>query len=262
MTYLKSVNKRKESRQNLVFFHGFLCYSAVWNEFIKPFKLGYNIFLVTLPGHSGNEETITSVKELADNIAEEIKNKALQNINLIGHSLGGYIIGEIATHKNLKINSATLINSSLLADSFTKKENRDQAIRAVKIAPNYFQKDTIEQLFLAKHRKRLITEIEQLKNNALTISKKTIISYLKAMRNRDNTIENIKSIPHLFLASTKDTTIPIEQIEKQNIDNLIKLNNSNHMSFLEEREAVAKAIQAFFISLGHKCTTEKQSILL
>lgn len=247
---LSTFNYNKENKSTLVFIHGFLCSAEIWNTFASSFIKDYNIYLIHLPGHTGSGEIIESIKELACKIKKELLAKKIINPHIIGHSLGGYIAGELANIKTLK--SITLINSSLLKESEDKRLNREKAIRAVKISPLLFSKSIITTLFLEENRKTFDQLIISIQQNAKKIKRETIISYLEAIKNREDTTINIINTPTHFVLSKKDTTISYELVESQikgDKNNLTLLTNSNHMSFLEEKLKVTKAIQAFFISL-------------
>lgn len=240
-----------ESKPILILIHGFLCSSSIWQSLIKKLQTNYNLFTIDLPGHNGDTQTVTSIEQLAFEITTELKQKNLTNVHLVGHSLGGYIAGEITKQNEITPLSITLINSSLLADSKSKKQDRDLAIRAIKITPNIFTQNVIEKLFLPKNRLKLAYEIEKIQDNAKQISPETIISYLKAMKNRNRTIDFVKSIPIHFMSSINDSTIPFNTISDQvktSVAQLTTLEKSGHMSFLEESNLVTKSINSFFVS--------------
>ena len=134
-------SEQTNTNKALVFIHGFLCSGAIWDNFIATFKKDFSIYIVNLPGHNGGNSTVSSLESLAKSIALEIKSRELLNIHIIGHSLGGYLAGEIIKLELIKITSITLINSTLLADTESKKRERDLAIRAVNINANIFNEN-------------------------------------------------------------------------------------------------------------------------
>ncbi len=242
---------QKENSKSLIFIHGFLCSAAIWNDFLTHFKNDYNTYLIHLPGHTGNDEKTGTIKELAKQIALAILELELKDVHLIGHSLGGYISGELANISAIKISSITLINSYLISDSKEKKIDRSKAIRAVKITPTIFTDNVIERLFLEDNRPAQKKKIQEIQANAKNIKAKTIISYLEAMKERNDTFQNTRNIPTHYISSIQDTTIPYQQIKNLVLGkahSITTLHHSNHMSFLEESELVSEAINSFFVS--------------
>lgn len=252
-TTLLSLNGNKtQHNKTLIFIHGFLCTSTIWDKIITNFKDTYNIFTVQLPGHNGGNEEIKSLEKLANSIIKEIVINDIVEPHIIGHSLGGYLAGEIAKKGLVKLDSITLINSSLLADNDAKKRDRELAIRATKISPDIFSKNVIQKLFLAQNRGKLTHEIDKIQQQVAFINSTTIISYLYAMKNRETSLHSINKTPIHFIASKNDSSIPFEIIPQQTKKKntyLTKLHNSGHMSILEESEFVSKSIHSFFVSL-------------
>lgn len=245
---IKSPASQCDQKETLILIHGFLCNASIWDPLITQLKGDYQLYTVDLPGHIGDGKRIISIAELAKTIAKELKKNNLTAVHLIGHSLGGYVAGEIIKQQSLPIKSITLINSTLFEDSAEKKEDRDLAIRAVKITPTIFAKNVIEKLFLPKNRLQLNAAIEKIQAQAKLITSETIISYLTAMKNRKESLAFINDTPLHYISSVNDTTVLydsiLEQIKIHNA-HLTTLENSGHMSLLEETELVAMSIHSF-----------------
>lgn len=238
-------------KENILFIHGFLCSTELWFNLAKHFQNDYNIYFVNLPGHNGNRETISSINNIAKRIIDKLSTLKIESPHIIGHSLGGYIAGEIVKTDQSVAKSITLINSSLLEDSIQKKDDRNKAIRAVKITPTIFSSNVIEKLFSEKSRKQYQDIIEQTQKAAAQIKDSTIIDYLIAMRDRKSTLNETNLTPKLFISSRRDTTVPfsrvLPQLNSPNTTSII-LEGSNHMSFIEESDLVYQAINSFFVS--------------
>ncbi len=257
---LESLNykylKHNKDKKTLVLIHGLLGSNEIWGSIVSTLSKEYSLLLIELPGHgkSSDKFSFSMVK-----IAIEIKNilhyLAIKNIGVIGHSVGGYIAGSLATQFPNIVSEIILINSSLLADSDQKKEERNRAIRAVNISTTNFTKSLIENLFLPTNRERLSLEIEQIQKKVNKINKNTLQNFLIEMRDRTETLSLVSKnkIPVLFISSIHDKTIPYQLIEKQ-IDkcnsSLITLDKSAHMSFIEEKNKVIASINSFLLSLN------------
>jgi pimeloyl-ACP methyl ester carboxylesterase len=87
----------------LLFIHGLGSSSAVWKKQLEALKQDYQLITVDLYGHGNNTKTPSdiSIKQTAKIISEEIREKELSNITIVGHSLGGLIAIEVADYNKL-----------------------------------------------------------------------------------------------------------------------------------------------------------------
>lgn len=81
----------------LLFVHGAFIDMGYWQSQVDFFKSKYKVIVLDLPGHgkSGKNRTVWSIQEYGKDVCEVIKQLKLQNIILIGHSMGGSIILEV-----------------------------------------------------------------------------------------------------------------------------------------------------------------------
>tara|TARA_B100000787_G_scaffold138767_1_gene107661 strand:- start:98 stop:856 length:759 start_codon:yes stop_codon:yes gene_type:complete len=82
----------------LVLVHGFLGSSDMWKPQIKFFKNNFRVIAPALPGF-GNSSTINScisIECMAKAILNLLEKKKIKRFNLLGHSMGGMIVQEIA----------------------------------------------------------------------------------------------------------------------------------------------------------------------
>ena len=82
----------------LVLVHGFLGSSEMWNPQINFFKNNFRVIAPALPGF-GNSSAINScnsIECMAKAILNFLENKEIKNFNLLGHSMGGMIVQEMA----------------------------------------------------------------------------------------------------------------------------------------------------------------------
>jgi len=92
----------------LVLVHGFLGSSEMWSPQIKFFKRNFRVIAPSLPGF-GNSSAINScnsIEGMTNAILNLLEKKEIKNFNLLGHSMGGMIVQEmakIASEKILKL---------------------------------------------------------------------------------------------------------------------------------------------------------------
>ena len=89
----------------LVFVHGFLGSTDMWKPQIEYFKKNYNVLTPALPGFgkSNKIQSCMSIKCMAEAILNTLKKKKIKKFNLLGHSMGGMIVQEIAKLEGEKI---------------------------------------------------------------------------------------------------------------------------------------------------------------
>ena len=89
----------------LVLVHGFLGSSEMWRPQINFFKDNFRVVVPALPGF-GKSNTINScnsIECMAKAILYSLEKKKIKKFNLIGHSMGGMIVQEIAKLASEKI---------------------------------------------------------------------------------------------------------------------------------------------------------------
>jgi pimeloyl-ACP methyl ester carboxylesterase len=89
----------------LVLVHGFLGSSDMWGPQINFFKDNFRVIAPALPGF-GNSNTIkscNSIECMAKAILNLLEKKRIKKFNLLGHSMGGMIVQEMANIASEKI---------------------------------------------------------------------------------------------------------------------------------------------------------------
>jgi pimeloyl-ACP methyl ester carboxylesterase/uncharacterized protein YndB with AHSA1/START domain len=119
----------------LLFIHGWNIDSSYWDEQIDYFSEAYTVYAIDLPGFGDSEAERShwSMEEYALDVKDFIKTLDLKNIILIGHSMAGNIIVEVALKSsdeilgvigidNMKaIGKESLIEEKLQIDNFIGK---------------------------------------------------------------------------------------------------------------------------------------------
>jgi pimeloyl-ACP methyl ester carboxylesterase len=83
----------------LLFVHGAFINMDYWSAQVDYFKHHYRVITIDLPGHgaSGKNRTAWNIHEYGKDVCTLINELGLKNIILIGHSMGGDVILEVAT---------------------------------------------------------------------------------------------------------------------------------------------------------------------
>ena len=166
--------------------------------------------------------------------------------------LGGYVALAFCERHPEMLDGVVLLSSTPNADTPEKAENRRREIALVKAG----KKDTLARVapeagFAEDNRARMKDYIEDLVEQVAVTEDEGIVALLNGMiaRRDQNEMLRTSKVPQLFILGRKDGYIPPEAAEKMVAEHpqaqVVWLENSGHMGFLEEPEAAAQAILDF-----------------
>jgi pimeloyl-ACP methyl ester carboxylesterase len=89
---------RGEGEPALVLIHGWCCDRSYWNEQLPHFAQKYKVVAIDLAGHgeSGLERKAWTMGAFGEDVVSVINKLNLDQIVLVGHSMGGFVILEAA----------------------------------------------------------------------------------------------------------------------------------------------------------------------
>lgn len=241
----------------LVLLHGYLESSESWNGFAELFTDEYFVVCPDLPGHGKSEVEIenSGMETMAESVISLTDHLGIKSFHLAGHSMGGYVSLAILEKYPERLNSLVLLHSHCYSDPEEKKENRSREIELVRNGKKELIISTnIPRLYANDNLELFSEQIEVSREIALKTSEKGIITALNAMKNRPDCSRLLAEtvIPVLLIGGRKDNLISFEIMEKMKAIgsgiNLVCLEKSGHMGFIEERERTAKELMKFFDS--------------
>ena len=236
----------------LVLVHGYLGSSEMWKLQKDYLQKKFRIIAPALPGfgESFNAKSLNSISLMAKFIIQQIDLKNIDKFNLMGHSMGGMIVQEIANLYGDRINKLICFATGPIGDIPGRFEPINTSIKKLgeegikeqvkRIPPKWF------------------VEGEQAKNyyfceNAVkNISEETAHNALIAMRDW-NGLENLKKIKNktLIIWGDKDKSYNFEQVStlKNNIpDSDLKIfKNCCHNVHLEQPQKFNQVVEDFLI---------------
>jgi pimeloyl-ACP methyl ester carboxylesterase len=94
-----------QGKTTLLFLHGWCINATYWQNQIDHFSENYNVYAIDLPGFgkSGAERTHWTVEEYARDVTAFIDALNLEQVVLIGHSMAGEIMLQVALTKHPEI---------------------------------------------------------------------------------------------------------------------------------------------------------------
>lgn len=239
----------------LVFLHGFLENKNMWDYFVPEFSKKYRVISIDLLGHGSTQPMgyIHSMEDNADVVHAVLSELKIRKAVFIGHSMGGYVALAFAELYADNIKGIVLLNSTSRADSDERKANRDRAIKAVKQNYTNFVRLSIANLFSENNRERLVSEIENVKSEALKTPLQGIVASLEGMKIRKDreVILHFASYPILLVLGKNDPVLNFEESIEQIENTAVKLLAfpDGHMSPIENREDLKKNLLEFFKNL-------------
>lgn len=238
----------------ILFIHGFCETQEMWDNFKKSFLDSYRVITIDLPGFGKSQlaQDDFSIADIAESVIGFLESKDIDNLFIVGHSLGGYVMLEMAKLNPDLISGFCMFHSNALADDEEKKDSRNKTIAFVeKRGVKVFAESFVPSLFFQKNRKQLTEVVNKAVEIAAETPLETLVAYTKAMRDRSDRTDVLSNFeyPILIIAGDKDTSVPLEKIEPQFLlpkRVIVKvLKNTGHMGMFEREEETVEEILNF-----------------
>ena len=234
----------------LVLVHGFLGSSKMWEPQINFFKEYFRIIAPDLPGFgkSNKIRSHKSIKSLAILILDCLEKKKINTFHLLGHSMGGMIVQEMAKRDSNKISKLIFYSTGPKGEMPGRFETVDQSrknlknkglkITAKNIAKTWFTKGEDAKYFNSCLEIAQQASLEAADNSLFAFKKWNGVANLKKIKNET-----------LILWGDKDKSYSYNQIQtlKDNIKNskLFIFKNCAHNAHLEEPDNFNKTLKDF-----------------
>jgi pimeloyl-ACP methyl ester carboxylesterase len=236
----------------LVLVHGFLGSSDMWSPQIEFFKANFRVIAPALPGF-GNSNTMNScnsIECMAKAILDLLEKKEIKNFNLLGHSMGGMIVQEIAKIAGEKILKLICYGTGPRGNIPGRFETIDQSRKKLKInglkdtahriAKTWFIKEENAKFFYLCEEAGKQTSIEAADNGLI------------AMKNWSG-VKNLQNIKNetLIVWGDQDKAYNFNQVETLNDNipnsNLKVIKGCSHNVHLEKPEKFNSVVEEFLI---------------
>jgi len=238
----------------IVLLHGYLESASIWKDFADKLSSGFRIISIDLPGHgqSGVCSEIHTMEFMASAIKELLDNAGISKIFLIGHSMGGYVTLAFLELFPEYLSGYCLFHSHPLADSPETVEKRINDISVVLAGKkDLLIYDSIRRMYADSNLEKLDSAIQLSNRIASTIPANGITAVLSGMMARPSRTAIVEEgrVSFLWILGALDNYINCEIIQQKvklpvNSEVVI-LNNSGHMGFIEEEEFSVKVVEDF-----------------
>jgi len=234
----------------LVLVHGFLGSSEMWTPQIKFFNDNFRVIAPALPGfgNSNDMNSCNSIECMARAILNFLEKKEIKNFNLLGHSMGGMIVQEMAKIAGEKILKLICYGTGprgnipgrfeTIDESRKKLKNNGLKDTAYRIAKTWFIEEEKAKYFYLCEKAGKQTSIEAADNG------------LVAMKNWDG-VKNLKNIENetLIIWGDQDKVYNFNQVEclSDNIPNseLKIIKGCSHNAHLEKPDEFNRVVWEF-----------------
>jgi pimeloyl-ACP methyl ester carboxylesterase len=213
----------------------------MWKPFLPQLSKNNRIICIDLLGHGKTEclGYIHTMEQMAEVINTVLKHLKIKYSTFIGHSMGGYVALAFAEKNPHYLKGLCLMNSTAIADSNIKKQNRDRGIIAVKQNHRTFIRIAIKNLFRPKNRAIFSEEIKQTIEDALQTPLQGIIAALEGMKIRKNRQILLYNTHYkkMMMISKKDPVLDYNSLINQAKKAGVKIVEfpDGHMSHIENK---------------------------
>lgn len=208
----------EKGKKPLVLLHGFMENTTIWDEMEAHLSKDFILIKIDLPGHGKSKvyQKIHTVELMAEKVKEVIDALKLEKINLLGHSLGGYVSLAFAEKFPEILESMTLFFSTTVADDEEKKQIRRRSIAVIDENFETFVKTSIPNLFSNNEKDILEGKIELAKNIAKSTDKNGVKAAQLGMAERPDRTEILENLDAkiLIIAGKYDNAVKTENLLK------------------------------------------------
>lgn len=234
----------------LLFIHGWIGSSLEWIYQFSYFNSIQHTIFLDLPGcgKSDKPNIPYSIDFFTKVIVDFLKRLGYDEVILIGHSLGGLIVQNIAIQYPELVKKLILIGSSAISQLKNKKFLLFWVNLIFKLAYTSFLKSTIKRINSTEDEN---SEVRRQYKNALTIPKSVVLNTFKHMTSKFKVNENLSKIPHptLIIYGTEDKIISKSEIITLGSlfpnSEIEIIDNSPHRVMVKNSERVNKLLHDF-----------------
>ena len=236
----------------LVLVHGFLGSSKMWKPQIDFFKDHFRIITPDLPGFgkSNKAKSHNSIQSIANLLINCLEEKKINKFHLLGHSMGGMIVQEMAKKVGDKISKLVCYSTGPRGEMPGRFETVDESrenlqkngleTTARNIAKTWFIK--------GENAKYFDVCIETGKQTSMEAVDNSLVAFKNW--NGVDTLKNIKN-ETLIIWGDQDKSYNFEQVQtlEKNIENSksIIFKNCAHNIHLEQTDQFNKTIKNFLL---------------
>ena len=236
----------------LVFIHGYCEDLSMWEDYTPAFE-GHTILKVDLPGFglSPTYDDMT-IANMALEVARVVVHTKIEELILIGHSMGGYVALEMSRLIGDRLKGLTMFHSHPFEDLPETKEKRTKAIAFVEEhGSGALMKTLVPTFFAPDLQEKYAERIQKMIDAASLLSPRAVNNAMQAMRDKSSAQVLVEDLncPYQVILGTEDIPTPyafcIPQITMPCIAKLTILPGIGHMGMFSAKEKTQAELQNF-----------------
>ncbi|MBD3922564.1 alpha/beta hydrolase [Paenibacillus sp. PR3] len=243
------------AKVNVVLLHGYCGSSAYWEQIVPQLsKEGARVIVPDTRGHGKSSAPVSSVytmEALAQDVLALADALQLEQIALLGHSMGGYTALAFAEQYPSRLRAFGLIHSTGLPDSEAARENRDRTVQKIEEQGiRTFVEGLVPNLFAPNASAELVTRAIDIGYDTSAQGGQASALGMKDRPDRRSVLET-STQPLLLVAGANDGIIPVERTFTTNRagTSQVLLESAGHMGMLEAPEELTAGILQFLATI-------------
>jgi pimeloyl-ACP methyl ester carboxylesterase len=244
--------------------HGFAEDGTVWENQVHALKDHYQLIIPDLPGSGKsiadgfrNDNPSAAIPDwsmeyFATCLHAILLHEKINQVTMIGHSMGGYITLAFAEQYPDLLQAFGLFHSTAYPDNEEKITTRRRGIEFIKQnGPKKFLQQSIPNLFSELTKKNHPDMVQQTLTLYTYFPAQSLIGYYEAMIRRPDRTAVLQQFPRpiLFIIGTNDTAVPPEQVLQQShvpgISVVKIFDDTGHMGMMERANDATQALLEF-----------------
>ena len=238
----------------VVLLHGYLETALIWESFASRLSEKFRVITPDLPGHGGSSPfgSVHTMELMASVVKDLLHHLGVQRSFIAGHSMGGYVTLAFADQYPDLLSGFCLFHSQPFPDAPMAIEKRMREIALVKEGKKeIFIRENIARMYASASADKFRDMIDRSATIAAGISDEGLIAVLNGMMARPSRLETMENgrVPCLWILGAGDNYIRCgqmrERVKLPSNAELLILENSGHMGFIEEEDAALAALTGF-----------------
>ena len=238
--------------QPIVLVHGYPLDHTIWEAMVLEMKSPARVILPDLRGfgRSGLDGEISTMRQMADDLAALLDRLQIQKTVLVGHSMGGYVTLAFAAAYPDRLSGIGFVSSQAAADSAERRAGRYAQAEEILAHGTRILAETMTPKLAADQ--QFHADIYRV---ILRSQPKGLAAALKGMAERADTNGTLPTIgvPGVVITGLDDQLIPVERSRELSAGmsraELVEIAGAGHMPMMEQPSLTAAALDKLLLEV-------------